>query len=356
MAAAKSSAASGVVHEPLTKENYHNWSALVRNYLLGAGLWSVVNLCPENGGKIKREIWKKKDAKALHIIQLACGSEVLSHIRDVHTAKEAWNTLSVLYGSKLKADLIDVENAYADRFVVYTAGEGGCTLHKYVEYDMWHEAKSLLNRNKNTMLIFSTSASERTALHVAVIAGHERIVNNLVNRGKKKLAEMRDKDGYTALALAAELTRNTEIARIMVEMKGGGGEKLLTMMTRKDEIPVLLAASKGHKKMTRYLFRKTPLHALLPLNANQARLDVGPLYALADMPSVFPSGCEYGLVKRLVYKFLILETIEVEPQDLNGKTIRIVLSAAHDTSFLGRILIWVQLLFQNYILRHIPGT
>jgi hypothetical protein len=40
----------------------------------------------------------------LHIIQLACGSENLTHIREIKTAKEAWNYFSATYGSELKAD------------------------------------------------------------------------------------------------------------------------------------------------------------------------------------------------------------------------------------------------------------
>jgi len=35
-------AASGIVLEPLTKDNYDNWSCLVRNYLAGHDLWGVV--------------------------------------------------------------------------------------------------------------------------------------------------------------------------------------------------------------------------------------------------------------------------------------------------------------------------
>jgi len=99
-------AASGIVLEPLTRDNYENWSALVRNYLIGQGLWGVVTFVSEIGVKPKTvsDSWRKKNAKALHIIQLACGTEILSQIRDVETAKEAWNRLGALYSSQLKAD------------------------------------------------------------------------------------------------------------------------------------------------------------------------------------------------------------------------------------------------------------
>ncbi|GAU25775.1 hypothetical protein TSUD_222320 [Trifolium subterraneum] len=113
--------------------------------------------------------------------------------------------------------------------------------------------------------MFSTSSSDRTILHVAVIAGHEEIVKNLVKEKRKdKLVKMKDKRGYTALALVAELTGNTNIAKCMVEKKGG--LELLSMETNDGEIPVLLAAAKGHKEMTSYLFSKTKLEDITDNN------------------------------------------------------------------------------------------
>lgn len=98
--------ARGIVLEPLTKYNYDNWSCLVRNYLMGYDLWEVVILDRDIGAQSKQEatVWSMKNARALHIIQLACGSENLTHIRDYSTAKEAWNYFGASYGSELKAD------------------------------------------------------------------------------------------------------------------------------------------------------------------------------------------------------------------------------------------------------------
>jgi ankyrin repeat protein len=122
--------------------------------------------------------------------------------------------------------------------------------------------------------MFSTSSSGRTILHVAVIAGHEEIVKNLVKERKDKLVKMKDKRGYTALALAAELTGNTNIAKCMVEKKGGQiiRQDLLSIKTNDGEIPVLLAAAKGHKEMTSYLFAKTKLEDLTDDNCHNGVL------------------------------------------------------------------------------------
>ena len=78
----------------------------MKNYLMGEGLWGVVTSVSEISAKPKTdcENWKRENAKALHIIQLACGSEILNQIRHVETAKEAWNRLGALYSSQLKGD------------------------------------------------------------------------------------------------------------------------------------------------------------------------------------------------------------------------------------------------------------
>jgi len=113
--AGMSGAASGIVLEPLTRDNYENWSALVKNYLIGQGLWGAMTSVSEIGVKAKTvsDSWKRRNAKALHIIQLACGTEILSQIRDVETAKEAWNRLGALYSSQLKADSDIEQGIYA---------------------------------------------------------------------------------------------------------------------------------------------------------------------------------------------------------------------------------------------------
>ncbi|KAK7366999.1 hypothetical protein VNO80_09004 [Phaseolus coccineus] len=413
--AAIGGAASGIVLEPLTRDNYENWSALVRNYLIGQGLWGVVIFVSEIGvkPKIVSDSWKKKNAKALHIIQLACGKEILSQIRDVETAKEAWNRLGALYSSQLKADS-DIEQGV----LVEDSPLQNKPLYRYVESDEWNYAKAIINNDDTA--IFSTSSTGRTVLHIAVMAGHLHIVKNLVKLGKEKLLKMQDNFDYTALSLSAELTGNVEIAKCMVEKKGG--KQLLTMKTKGGEIPVLLSAAKGYKEMTRYLYSQTPLEAFVDKNSHTGVLllarcitaeifDVAlslvhriphlplthesdglwPLYALAHMPSAFPSGTGFGRLQQLIYDTLRLERLEVQnfcrvrvnlfgiSIDYCGKSIGIVADVTqveglrvaqeehqYNTSFtgricelalnfppirlLGRLLIFVYLLFQNHIL------
>ncbi|XP_020216816.2 uncharacterized protein LOC109800448 [Cajanus cajan] len=395
-------AGSGLVLEPLTRDNYENWSALVRNYLIGEDLWEVVAFVSEVSVKPKAfsKTWERQNAKALYIIQLASGSEVLTQIRDLETAKEAWNRLEALYSSQLKADPDD-ELGMDDGSLLHNK-----PLHRYVESGEWNPARSIINGNYEA--IFSTSSMGRTVLHVAVIAGHEHIVEKLVNLGRHKLLKMQDNFDYTALALAADLTGNVNIARCMVG--NYGGRDLLTIKTKDNEIPVLLSAVKGHKEMTRYLYQQTHLNVFLHNNSHYGVLlltqcitakifDVAlslihrvpqlpltvesnslrPLYALACMPSAFPSGCEFGLRQQLIYNFLRLEKAEIKLQNWFRISLRIVpdvtqiedLNVAQqegkdNTSFAGRfyalalnfppikllglLLISVYLLFQHFIL------
>ncbi|WJX61616.1 hypothetical protein P8452_46687 [Trifolium repens] len=95
----------------------------------------------------------------------------------------------------------------------------------------------------------------------------------------------------------------------MVEKKGGQiiKQDLLSMKNNDGEIPVLLAAAKGHKEMTKIfcvalnLLKQIPD---MPL-AHKSKSDgVQPLYALARMCSMFPSGSRYGFIQRFLYKIL----------------------------------------------------
>ncbi|CAL5188437.1 unnamed protein product [Lathyrus oleraceus] len=395
-------AATGIVLEPLTKDNYDNWSCLVRNYLVGHGLWGVVTSVSKMGVESKEaaETWNMMNAKALHIIQLACGSENLTHIRNLQSAKEAWNKLGASYGSELKADS-DIEQGVVDDSLLHYR-----SLHRFIESGEWNDAKAFMNKDETAM--FSTSSSGRTILHVAVIAGHEKIAKKLVKEGKDKLMKMKDNRGYTALALVAELTGNTEIAKCMVEKKGQViGQDLLSMKTNDGEIPVLLAAAKGHKEMTSYLYARTRLEDLADKNSHNGVLlltrcinaeifgvalsllqrfpqlplahksesdGVQPLYALARMSSVFPSGSRYGFIRRFLYRILRLPERKV--QNLYGITVIVTkveekqlktyfsgrifrwmwnILRISKVQLLGRILIHVHLSFQNLVISNLSG-
>jgi len=132
-------------------------------------------------------------------------------------------------------------------------------LYEFVEKGDWKGASSYLRDKPDS--IFWAPASGRTVLHVATMEGHFKVVEGLVNLGKKQLVEMQDKDGFTALALAAGHSGDMGIARCIVN---GVGDDMgvLALANKKGEIPLLLASDSGRKRMTRFLFFRTPSHVL----------------------------------------------------------------------------------------------
>ncbi|RYR61308.1 hypothetical protein HN51_005663 [Arachis hypogaea] len=387
--AAASIASTGIVLEALRKDNYENWSTLVKNYLVGEGLWhGIVESDPnkpdygEKDNDSKNE-WRWKNAKALHAIQLACGSENLSNIRKFEKAREAWNHLKISFSEDVRA-FPDIEQGSEDDRYIYK-------LHSDVKRGNWDDAKSRLSSYPDS--IFSTTPSAgRTVLHVAVASGQARIVKELVKMGNRRLLRMQDKQGYTVLALAAKLTDNINMAERIIKK---GGNEMLTIKTKggddcgdyngdakkneddkakkntdgeeeeeeedsKGEIPVLLASANCHKEMTRYLFSQTPIDILFDNGGYYGLLllrrcisaeifDVAVIllqhrlnkktslthkasglrsivHALAHMPYAFRSGAQLQWWQQLIYNALRLRT----RIDLYGRSIEIVLHIEAD--------------------------
>ncbi|KAF2294831.1 hypothetical protein GH714_021215 [Hevea brasiliensis] len=82
----------------LTGENYQNWSACIKNYLIAHDMWDTVeaNTEPPNPHEadVEFKAWRKKNAAALHAILISCSSEILSQIREIDSAKLCWDTLA----------------------------------------------------------------------------------------------------------------------------------------------------------------------------------------------------------------------------------------------------------------------
>ena len=101
----------------------------------------------------------------------------------------------------------------------------------------------------------------KKVLHMAVFAGHEHIVENLVKGMDYKYLRKRDIYGYTALA-ETTLHGNYEMAKCMIDKN----DKLVRIPSYKKLLPVVLAVFHKHIKLARYLYRRTPLKDLLAEN------------------------------------------------------------------------------------------
>jgi hypothetical protein len=67
---------SVVVSEVLDIGNYFVWSVQVRTYLIAQDLWSIVEAtkepCKQENDEAASKAWTKKNAMALHVIQISC--------------------------------------------------------------------------------------------------------------------------------------------------------------------------------------------------------------------------------------------------------------------------------------------
>ena len=79
--------------------NYELWSIQVKTYLVGQDLWDVVQL-DEHSREVEISPWRQKNASALHAIQVSCESDALSVIKDITSAKIAWNNLALVFRVK----------------------------------------------------------------------------------------------------------------------------------------------------------------------------------------------------------------------------------------------------------------
>ncbi|XAR73203.1 hypothetical protein NMG60_11007100 [Bertholletia excelsa] len=200
-------------------------------------------------------------------------------------------------------------------------------LYKKVHEGDWRSVKYLLELHPDALIAKISSYGE-TALHIAVLAGHVKIVEELVQMTPAKELEQKNDFGETALSLAA----------------GGGVTKVAKHLIRKNHnllgiknvcglIPVVVAAQFGHTDMVRFLYYVTQEEDLNPETSDQgaklnnaciiaqihdvaldlvkrypelaiAKLEDSPggtLHTLATRHSSFPSGTQLTFWQQWIY-------------------------------------------------------
>jgi hypothetical protein len=82
---------STIVLELLRKDNYENWSAWMKNYLLAHDLWDIVQATTkppkQDRDVVGFKAWTKNNAAALHAILISCEVDILPEIREITSAK-----------------------------------------------------------------------------------------------------------------------------------------------------------------------------------------------------------------------------------------------------------------------------
>ncbi|KAJ7974911.1 Ankyrin repeat family protein [Quillaja saponaria] len=329
--------ASPMVHEFLERKNYAKWRIWMKNYLLGQDLWDVIKENQSSGrdgdidiDTVESKSWKRKNAAALHAIQMSCGSEALSLTMEKDTtAQKAWDALHIKYRSVVTRfeQLAKDKSEDTKDYVQYAR------FYKALQIGNWEVAEEFINTHPDA-LSGRIAFFGKTALHAAVDFGHFKIVKELLELMSEETIEITEKNGYTALA--SSLAAGTvEMAKLMVEKN----KKLVTIATKFNLIPVTLAIRYGHIEMARYLYSVTPLEELMPekgihgatllsqcyyfrvmdmardllkycpglalaLNKDGSTLVLN----LATIPSAFTSGCKLSFWQQCIYDWIQIKS------------------------------------------------
>ncbi|KAE8725434.1 Indole-3-acetic acid-amido synthetase GH3.17 [Hibiscus syriacus] len=99
----------------LNNKNYNTCATCMESYLQGQDLWEVVGggevtqPATEDANGILRK-WKIKAGKAMFALKTTIEEEMLEHIRDAKTPKEAWDTFVTLFSKRNDTKLQLLEN------------------------------------------------------------------------------------------------------------------------------------------------------------------------------------------------------------------------------------------------------
>ncbi|XP_059438852.1 uncharacterized protein LOC132171529 [Corylus avellana] len=245
---------NSVVLQVLEKDNYKEWSVGVKTYLMAHDLCEIIEATTEppkqEDDEAAFKAWSKKNSMALHVIQISCGPDTFSQIIEISSAKTAWDKLAEEYNlSNSGSD----NNGNVDHVLRHEA------LKKAVRSGDWNTAEEFLNGNPGATRAQITLFGE-TALHVAVNAGHEDIVEKLVDLMSEQDMEILDSFGTTALFNTTN-AGNYRMAACMARKN----RNLLSIIDKQDkQIPVVKAIFNGHIELARYLYSLTTLDDLTP--------------------------------------------------------------------------------------------
>ncbi|KAH7841980.1 hypothetical protein Vadar_000162 [Vaccinium darrowii] len=137
------------------------------------------------------------------------------------------------------------------------------TLYKLVYKGDWEHVKHYLELHPDA-LTTQISSNGDTALHIAVLGGHVKIVEELVHMISAKDLALKNKTGETALSLAAG-GGITKVAKPLVRKN----HDLLGMENDIGNIPLVVAAQFGHIDMVHFLYWVTQEEDLDPKTSDQ---------------------------------------------------------------------------------------
>ncbi|XP_061999009.1 uncharacterized protein LOC133716317 [Rosa rugosa] len=337
------------------RDNYEDWSVRVRDYLLAKDLWDVVEAPgeppkPQQGEAIYKT-WTENNAEALHAIQNSCGPDTLPLIRDKITAKTAWNTLIAAFKPDLQKIPGNANNFHQYEALFRAVKDGDC-----------NATNEFLEKNKNAVSARITYLG-KTALHTAADAGRTKIVELLVKKMRKEDLVIQGNDGKTALVVAIN-RGDMEMVKCMVRKN----KNIVRILDRSNRLPVVLAYRNSFWEIARYLYSITPpedlngsingatlvsqcfyaqqydiawdlIHRCPNLITTKDLFEESPLFALASVPSAFPSGMPLIFWKKWIYNCIHIQpaspfvniTIEDDTNTNNNNTTATSTSSSSST-------------------------
>ncbi|KAM1767475.1 hypothetical protein EV2_046560 [Malus domestica] len=366
--------ACGIVPEVLNQNNYTPWSLRVKTYLVAKGLWDVVQTeHPEVGPSDKHEVWKQRNAEALHAIQLSCGDDILSLISDATSAKSAWDILLDKFeinrkffkgnGSSEGEDaggsqrsmkkLTSLRSIVIGTAVELKSPTDDKTRHEsgdddsYLEplfndvwCDDWNAANAFLDQNPEAIRKVH-SREGGTIIHCAILWKRFDMVKELLKVMREEDLAITDEGGCTPLVYAIN-QGSIEIVENMIEMNN---DIAAIRIPPGNWTPVLYAFSLGFNEIARKLYEVTPPEELTrgPYEGRDGAqliskcfyaqsFDIAwkliqsypsltltidyfghtPLYALAGAHSAFLCGVRLNFWERWIYKLIQVKPTAAE--------------------------------------------
>jgi ankyrin repeat protein len=129
-------------------------------------------------------------------------------------------------------------------------------LRKALKTGDWETAEDFLNSHPDARTSKITFRGQ-TALHLAVDAGHECIVEKLVGVMSEEDLAIQTNNGNTALAYAIS-EGNRRMTKCMLEKN----KNLVSIKDQNSNIPANQAIFNGHTELGRRLYSRTPLEDL----------------------------------------------------------------------------------------------
>ncbi|KAM7264439.1 hypothetical protein ACFE04_002122 [Oxalis oulophora] len=308
--AAANTAANTIVPQVLGYDNYAIWSACLKNYLLAQDLWDIVENPPnaDHGDSPNAEeyykVWRRKNAAALHAIQVSCGPEMLFVATQTSSANTAWITIAQVHqiannyqqspetNHNEDDDVVDQDNnnqqppetncagsvkspslpqANNSGYVPTISRLSSVGTHgtEFVQYQPLVQAintgdleavMDFITRKPDSKTAILNSSGYRP-LHLVLDGGRQvKIAEKLIQLLTPEELELQDSEGFTALGYAA-IQANFRMAKCIINAVNNN-KNILGIANNRGDIPVLSASYTGHKKLTRYLYSLTP-HELL---------------------------------------------------------------------------------------------